>query len=319
MCCGLGTKMTTKAHGKRFGSHGRRLARRGELRTGFTLIELLVVVGLVSILTAILVPALGKVRQQARRVIGVGNMRQIVTSVNSFSDDNGGRYPPSVATIGYGDNWNWHEPTFLTTYTRRNVTPFRSLSTYLHSYIADADAMVCPSAPLKHKRLQEAWDAGETWANPDIPVLTNALLGTYCFYWNYTGSLGEDMGLFRGPRGPARGPREGSLLVTDYLGYNHFRNPGAFGSCERFSHASIAEGTDISSAFWSCPGEPVQEDLAKLDIQPSAGFVDGHVESFAPADTVGMRAILRPETGDPYDDDADFSPGIFFLPRAGIR
>ncbi len=67
------------------------------------------------------------------------------------------------------------------------------------------------------------------------------------------------------------------------------------------------------------PESRVSEELAKLDIQPSAGYVDGHVESFTPADTVPMRAILRPETGEPYDDDADYSPGIFYLPRIGLR
>ncbi|MGE5296187.1 MAG: type II secretion system protein [Solirubrobacterales bacterium] len=310
--------MTTNAHGKRFGSHGRRLARRGELRTGFTLIELLVVVSLISLLTAILVPALGKVRQQARRVLSVGNMRQIVTSVNSFADENHGRYPPTVATIGYGDNWNYHEPTYLMTFTRRSVSPNRSLSTYLRSYISDAGTMVCPSAPLKHKYLQEAWDGGETWDNPDIPTPTDALLGTYCFYWNYVGYLSEEKGLFRGPTSSTGSPREGSVLVTDYFGYDHSRNPNAYGSCERFRNATVIEGTDISSTFWSYPGEGTPEELARLDIQPSAGYVDGHVDSFAPADTIPMRVILHPETGQPYDD-ADYAPGIFYLPRAGVR
>lgn len=311
--------MSTRAYEKRFGSHGLRLECRGELRVGFTLIELLVVLGIISILMAILIPALGKVRQQARRIAGMGNMREIVLAVNCFADDNNSHYPPSIATIGYGDHWNWQEPTYLTAYRKRSLSMHRSLSAYLHDYLADADTLVCPSAPAKYKYLQEAWDAGDDWNNPDIAPLPEAMLGTYCLYWNYTGYLGNGRGLFRGPSSSAGGGREGRVLITDYVGYNHFRSPNAYGSCERFRTADVAQGSDISSAFWSRPGEPTSEELAALNIRPYAGYVDGHVESYTPVETVPMRVILHPETSEPYLDTPGISPGLFYLPRLGLR
>jgi len=282
------------------------------------LIELLVVLSIISILMATLLPALGKVRQHARRIVGMGNLREIVTAVNAFADDNKGRYPPSVATLGFGDHWNWQEPTYLTAYWKRSPSMRRSVSAYLHSYIPDADVMFCPNAPIKYKYLQQAWDAGDNWNNPDIAPVADAMLGTYCLYWGYTGYLRERQDLFRGPTSPARGAREGKVLVTDYLGYDHFRSPHAYGSCEKFPHTTITQGSDISSAFWSRPGPPARCELDALDVKLHAGYVDGHVESYLPAETVPMRVILYPETGEPYPDDLA-SPGIFYLPRAGVR
>ncbi len=311
--------MSATAYRERLDSQSRKVVCRGEFRTGFTLIELLVVLGIISILTATLIPVLGKVRQQARRVISVGNMREIAGAVTCYADDNNGRYPPSVATLGFGNNWNWQEPTYLTAYRKRSTAMYRSVSAYLHRYLAEADSLFCPSAPVKYKYLQQAWDAGDEWNNPDIAPLPEALLGTYCLYWNYTGYLGEDAGLFRGPRGPVRGSREGRILVTDYLGYDHFRSPKAYGSCERFRHATVTEGSDISSAFWSRPGQWTSEELAALNVKLYAGYVDGHVESYLPTDTVPMQVILHPETGEPYPDNAGISPGIFYLPRLGLR
>ncbi len=310
--------MSVAEHGKRFGSPGPRGADDCRRPSGLTLIELLVVLSIVSFLMAILLPALGKVRQQARRVISAGNLRQIVTAADAFSCDNADRYPPSVARIGFGENWTWQEPTVLTGFTKRSPAEHRSVSAYLHHYLPDADVLFCPNAPLKYRFLQEAWDGGDAWDCPDITPQPDAMLGVYCLLWNYDGYLGEEEGLFRGPSGPARAHRESRILVTEYLGYDHWRSEQSFGSCERFRGAQIAEGSPVSSAFWTRPGAGTPDELASLDIKLHAGYVDGHVESYLPADTASMSLILNPATGAPYSDGPG-PCGFFYLPRPGIH
>ena len=48
-----------------------------------------------------------------------------------------------------------------------------------------------------------------------------------------------------------------------------------------------------------------------------AGYTDGHVESFTPAETVVMKAIMKRATNEPYPDGK--GPGDFYLPRSGLR
>lgn len=281
-------------------------------KKGFTLIELLVVVSVISLLMAMLVPVLGKVRCQARTVVSMGNLRQITEAVNCYALDSDDSYPPSVATIGFADYWNWQEPTMLTGYRNRSPQLHRSMSAYIHTYIEDAGVMFCPNAPKKYTYLQQAWDAGDEWDHPETAPMPDPVIGVYCFYWNYTGYLGEGRGLFRGPEGPSRGYGRSKLLASDYVGYDHWRSPNEYGSCEKFRGADVTEGTLFSSAYWSRPASGKKADLDTLAIKLQAGYIDGHVESYSASDTIAMKVIWNRETNEPYP--RGLGPGDFHLP-----
>lgn len=51
----------------------------------FTLVELLVVIGIIAILVAMLLPALNKVRQQAKDIVCASNMRQTLMAVQLYN------------------------------------------------------------------------------------------------------------------------------------------------------------------------------------------------------------------------------------------
>ncbi len=63
---------------------------------GFTLIELLVVIGIIAILASLILPALARARESARRAACAGNLKQLALIHKMFADENRGQWVPRM-------------------------------------------------------------------------------------------------------------------------------------------------------------------------------------------------------------------------------
>ncbi len=75
---------------------------RGRFRAcetpGFTLIELLVVIAIIGILASMLLPALGRAKESARRIACVNQEKQLALAMHMYAGENNGCFPPRIST-----------------------------------------------------------------------------------------------------------------------------------------------------------------------------------------------------------------------------
>jgi prepilin-type N-terminal cleavage/methylation domain-containing protein len=135
----------------------------GRPRRGFTLIELLVVIAIIAILLAILMPALSRVKEQAREMSCRANLRQYGVVQTMYLDDNDDRYPSAWRSLvkteapvsGYQRYCRWHDPRYPP-------------DGPLWSYMPEAGVNLCPSFKVLAKS-EGTRHPNHVAANPVIP------------------------------------------------------------------------------------------------------------------------------------------------------
>ncbi len=281
-------------------------------KKGFTLIELLVVIAIIGLLMSIVLPALRKVKIQAKMTICGSNQRQLVYGLLTYAENNDGAFPyhPTMdneANGGKGEmghrpfelNWNHNNMDLVSDPESRSSNDYPYVGRFMYPYLESADVWNCPVSGIKDSTPWPPETSGleseGTYGGFYRTGGYASLHSTYTLLWRYRnpGDLSAGFAEFEGPRKLGISSAS-TLLVQDSLFYmttfsnilwtnpeNSWYSSHWFKGAENTKPYFTIKDTDASASNFAAPD----------NIKMNAGYMDGHVDRFNSGDTKLLRNI----------------------------